>query len=112
MATITNIFVDQGASFSTSVTVSDLNGSAFNLTDYTAQAQLRKTHDSLTATSFIATIDSIPTSGVITLELTPAQTTALEAGRYVYDLLITSNGGQKTRVVEGILTVMPSVSRS
>tara|TARA_Y100000385_G_C12785469_1_gene505314 strand:- start:37 stop:375 length:339 start_codon:yes stop_codon:yes gene_type:complete len=112
MATISNIFIDQGATFSTSVTVSDVDGSAFNLTGYTAQAQLRKTYESITFTNFTTSIDSTPTTGIITIELTTAQTTALEAGRYVYDLLITSNGGQKTRVIEGIATIMPSVSRS
>ena len=112
MATLTNIFIDQGASFSTSVTVTDTDESAFDLADYTAEAQIRKTYDSLTSTSFSTSIDANPASGLITLELTPTQTTALEAGRYVYDLVITSNGGIKTRVIEGIATVLPSVSRS
>jgi len=39
------------------------------------------------------------------------QTAALESGRYVYDLVITDASGGKTRVVEGIATVNPSVSR-
>ena len=39
------------------------------------------------------------------------QTTSLESGRYVYDVLITASGGAKTRVVEGQVTVNPSVTR-
>ena len=35
----------------------------------------------------------------------------LEAGRFVYDVLITASGGDKTRVVEGQVTVNPSVTR-
>jgi UDP-3-O-acyl-N-acetylglucosamine deacetylase len=111
MATLTNIFIDQGASFSTSVTIADSDGNAFDLTDYSAQAQIRKTYESITATNFSTTISVNPTTGLITLELTAAQTAALEPGRYVYDLIISSSGGIKTRVVEGIATITPSVSR-
>ena len=112
MATISNIFINQGANFTTTVTISDSDGSALDLTSYTALAQIRKTYDSTTATDFTAAFDSDRTTGKITISLTDTQTTALNSGRYVYDLLITSAGGDKTRVVEGIATVNPSVSRS
>ena len=112
MATISNIFIDQGADFSTTVTISDANGSALDLTGYTALAQVRKTYASSTATAFTADFAADRTTGQITISLTDTQTTALEAGRYVYDLLVTNASGTKTRVVEGIATVNPSVSRS
>ena len=112
MATLANIFIDQGATFSTTVTVTGTDENPLDLTNYSAQAQLRKTYDSLTSVDFSTTIAVDPLSGLISLELTSAQTATLEAGRYVYDLVITSNGGQKTRVIEGIATVLPSVSRS
>ena len=112
MATISNIFINQHADFSTTVTISDSNGSALDLSSYTALAQIRKTYESTSATSFTATFDSDRTTGKITLSLTDTQTAALESGRYVYDLLITGVSGDKTRVVKGIATVNPSVSRS
>ena len=112
MATISNIFINQGANFSTTVTISDSNGDALDLTSYTALAMLRKTYDSTTATTFTSTFDSDRTAGKITISLSDTQTAALEAGRYVYDLLITDVSDTKTRVVEGIATVNPSVSRS
>lgn len=112
MATISNIFIDQGADFSTTVTVNDGTGSALDLTGYTALAQIRKTYSSTTATAFTASFVSPRTTGQITIELSDTQTSALEEGRYVYDLLITDAVGDKTRVVEGIATVNPGVSRS
>ena len=112
MATISNIFIDQGATFSTTVTIEDGEGSALDLTGYTALAQIRKTYQSTTATAFTSTFDSDRTTGLITISLTDSQTSALEEGRYVYDLLITDVSGTKTRVVEGIVTVNPSVSRT
>jgi len=111
MATISNLFIDQGADFTTTVTVNDSNGTALDLTSYTALAMIRKTYQSSTATTFTSAFVSPRTTGQITISLTDTQTAALEQGRYVYDLVITDASGSKTRVVEGIATVTPSVSR-
>ena len=110
MASISNIFIDQGATFTTTVTVTDSNGDAVNLSGYSVAAQIRKTFLSSSATAFTASISNA-SSGEITISLTDTQTTALEAGRFVYDVLITASGGDKTRVVEGQVTVNPSVTR-
>ena len=111
MATISNLFLDQDADFTTTVTINDSAGSALDLKGYTALAMIRKTYQSTTATTFTSTFVSPRTSGQITISLTDTQTAALEAGRYVYDMVITDSSGNKTRVVEGIATVNPSVSR-
>jgi hypothetical protein len=111
MATISNLFIDQDADFTTTVTVNDSTGSAPDLTNYTALGMIRKTYQSSTATTFTSSFVSPRTTGQITISLTDTQTAALESGRYVYDLVITDASGNKTRVVEGIATVNPSVSR-
>ena len=111
MATISNLFIDQDADFTTTVTVNDSAGSALDLTNYTALGMIRKTYQSSTATTFTSSFVSPRTTGQITISLTDTQTAALESGRYVYDLVITDASGNKTRVVEGIATVNPSVSR-
>ena len=110
MASISNIFIDQGATFTTTVTVTDSSGSAVSLSGYSVAAQIRKTFLSASATAFTASISNA-SSGEITISLTPTQTAALEAGRFVYDVVITASGGTKTRVVEGQVTVNPSVTR-
>ena len=110
MASISNIFIDQGATFTTTVTVTDSSGSAVNLSGYSVAAQIRKTFLSASATAFTASISNA-SSGEITISLSPTQTAALEAGRFVYDVLITDSSGTKTRVVEGQVTVNPSVTR-
>ena len=111
MATISNLFIDQDADFTTTVTVNDSAGSALDLTNYTALGMIRKTYQSSTATTFTSAFVSPRTTGQITISLTDTQTAALESGRYVYDLVITDASGNKTRVVEGSVTVNPSVSR-
>ena len=110
MASISNIFIDQGATFTTTVTVTDSSGSAVNLSGYSVAAQIRKTFLSASATAFTASISNA-SSGEITISLSSTLTAALEAGRFVYDVVITASGGTKTRVVEGQVTVNPSVTR-
>ena len=111
MATISNLFIDQNADFTTTVTINDSTGSALDLTHYTALAMIRKTYQSSTATIFTSAFFSPRKTCQITISLTDTQTAALEQGRYVYDVVITDASGSKTRVVEGIATVTPSVSR-
>ena len=42
MAAIANLQIDQGATFTSDVTVKDANGNPFNLAGYTARAKLAK----------------------------------------------------------------------
>ena len=112
MAAIANLSIEQGATFSSDVTVKDSNDNPFNLTGYTAAAKLAKGYASTrTRTDFTCTIAADATSGVVTLSLTSTQTAALDAERYVYDLEITqTSSGNVTRVIEGIITVRPQVT--
>lgn len=110
MAVISNIFIDSGADFTTTVTVTDSSGSAVDLTNYTHAAQIRKTYESASATVSFTTATSDATAGQFTLVLTNAQTAAIDHGRYVYDAVITT-GSTKTRVVEGMVTINPRVTQ-
>ena len=110
MAAIANLTIDQGATFSSDVTVKDAQGNAFNLTGYTAAAKLAKGFASTrTRTNMTTSIATDATTGVVTLSLTATETAALDAERYVYDLEITS-GATVTRVIEGIITVRAQVT--
>ena len=109
MATIQNLYIDQGTTYSLTITVSDQNGDVKDLTDYTVRGQLRKSYYSSTSTSFTASATS-PTDGEITISLTATQTSALKAGRYVYDIEIESDE-ETLRVLEGIVVINPEVTR-
>ena len=110
MAGFVELTVEQGANFSTTIDVKDGTNTIINLTGYTVAAQMRKSYYSTTANSFTTTITDA-SAGQITMTMTSANTSGLTPGRYVYDLLLTSGTGVKTRVIEGIVTVMPSVTR-
>jgi len=110
MAIVSNLTVDQGTTFSANIDVSDESGNAQNLSGYTVAGQIRKTYDSTGYTAFTATVTNAA-QGTINISLTPAQTNAFSAGRYVYDVEITSSGGVVTRVLEGQVEVTPGVTR-
>ena len=109
MATKANLVIDQGSTFSTDLTLNDENGDPLTLAGYSANSQIRKWYTSTNASATFTT--SINTaSAVITLSLTANQTSNLVAGRYVYDVEI-SSGAEVSRIVEGIVTVTPQVTR-
>lgn len=111
MAPVKNLVIDQGADFSVTITISDVNNDPLNLTGYTGRAHLRKSYGSNTHTAFTVTFNADRTTGEITLGISSAVTTDLRAGRYVYDVEIVSGSGVVTRVLEGIVTVTPEVTR-
>ena len=109
---VNNIVVNSGSDFSQTFTLegSDTN-SAFNLSGYTVNAQMRKWAGSSTSVTFTSTIELPATSGKILIRLTAAQTTSIKPGRYVYDVVITDPYGIKNRVIEGMVLVTEGVTR-
>ena len=102
--------MDQGADFTTTINLDNVDGINFDLTGYTVKSQLAKTYASSTKTTISASITNA-SGGEITLTMSNSATSALAAGRYVYDVEITqTSGGAKTRVIEGQITVHPQVT--
>ena len=111
MAAVSNLAIDQGTTYSVTVSVTDTTGSARNLTGYTGRAQMRRSFYTTSNTAFTVAIDN-PSEGEVILSLTATQTSALKAGRYVYDLeLVSSNTTSVERIVEGIVTIYPEATK-
>jgi hypothetical protein len=107
MATKADLVVDQGSTYNTSVSLFDQYGDPLFLGGYTCAAQIRKWYTSSNSISF----GTVLANGVITLSLSSNQTGAMTAGRYVYDVEVTDNSNNVSRVLEGIVTVTPQVTR-
>ena len=110
MATYSNIYIDQGSTYSSVVELNDSNGLPYDLTDYSSRAQIRKTYSSTTAVSFTTSITD-PLEGKVNLSLTAEQTRAMKEGRYVYDVEVYNDSGQVIRICEGQVEVTPAVSQ-
>lgn len=106
------LFLEQGASFNTSIALDDVSGVAFNLVNYTATSQMRKSYySSNAAATFSVSTGEDPALGVITMSLDSANTANVYPGRYVYDVYVTS-GEARVRVLEGIINVTPQVTKT
>lgn len=109
MAIRANLSIDQGATFSTVITVADNDNSILDLSTYSGNSQIKKAYSSLNvAQTFTVSVNG--SLGTVTLSLTANQTSNLIAGRYVYDVKLTEAGGTIARIVEGIVTVNPKVT--
>lgn len=109
MALKANITIDQGTSFATSIDVTDEEGNLVDLTGFTGAAQMRKHYTSSTYYSFAVSISA--GTGEVTLSMSANATNNVAAGRYVYDCELTDANGIVSRLVEGIVTVTPGVTR-
>lgn len=103
--------IDQGTTFQTSIDLANDDGTAINVANYTFQSQIRKSYYSSNATANLTVTVVDEANGNVTLSLTAAQTANITPGRYLYDVKMTSSGSVTTRIVEGIVTVTPQVSR-
>jgi hypothetical protein len=81
-----------------------------DLTGYTAASQMRKSYQSTVAYNFTTSISN-PTQGRVRVELSSEQSRAIPAGKYLYDLEVTSPSGERTRVVEGIVLINPEITK-
>lgn len=106
------LFLEQGADFNASITLDDVGGAAFNLINYSASSQMRKSYYSSNAAATFSVNTGIdPRLGVITLSLGAANTANIYAGRYVYDVYV-ATANTRIRVLEGIINVSPQATKT
>ena len=108
--TAENFGLDQGATFSKNFTVTTDGSTAYDISGLTLQAQMRKSFDSSSATTFTASVVT-GSSGIYKLVLSETTTASIEAGRYVYDVMMTLADSTIEVVHKGILTVNPRVTQ-
>ena len=113
MATYADLYVDRGCTFSRTLDLTDQANADVTLTGYTGTGSIRKTYSSTSKTDFTVTISG----NEITIKLSKAQTKALKAGRYVYDIVIDNHDnssptstGKRIKVLEGQIHVDDSVT--
>lgn len=106
MATYSNIYIDQGSSYSSIIEVKDSNGLLFNTSGYHARGQIRKSYNSTNPTAiFVTNINQV---GRVLLSLTAAQTRAIKPGRYVYSVEIYNSSDHVIKVADGQVEIIPS----
>lgn len=96
-------FIDQGSDY-----YSDVSVDGVDLTNATIVATIKPSYTSATSFQFDI-IPFHPELGNVRISLPASRSLTMKPGRYVYDVKYTLNS-VTTRIVEGIVTLNPSVS--
>lgn len=102
--------IDQGSTFTATLDLANDDGTGIDVSSSTFQSQIRKSYYSANPTANLAVTVTDAANGKVSLSLNASSTANIKAGRYLYDLKMTT-GNTTTRVIEGIITVTPQVSR-
>ena len=108
-AYISNIVIDAGADFDQIFNLENVANAPLDLTGYTATSKLKKHPASLNNTATFIVSFPNRTQGQIKISLGSTLTSAIKAGRYSYDILL-SDGSVKTRIVSGSAIVTAGVT--
>ena len=112
MAAYQDLFIEQGTTYSTEITLDDSYGTPYDLTNFTVKAQARKSYYTNTIALHFNTTISNPHDGLIQLAASAGNTANVFANKLVYDVVITDNDtGAVTRVLEGQILMSRSVTR-
>lgn len=108
------LIIQQGATYSLAINVTDSNGDTRDISGYTARMQGRKGYTSATTEFSLTSGSGIALGSVspnITITIDAVTTAALAApSTGVYDLEIV-NGSVVERILEGKFTVTPEVTK-
>ena len=104
-----NIVAEQGATFNLNFRV-ETDGTPWDLTGYTFDADIRIDFGQSIAASLVCTVTSA-IAGKLNLSLTAATTLAITAGVYLWDLKLKVPGVSSYYYAKGTFTVTATVSR-
>jgi hypothetical protein len=106
-----DITVEKGATFSYRLEITNkVDATAFNLTGYTAQAEIRESAGNKNLIVAMTGTISSPTTGVLLLTIAAVDTASLREGIYEWDLFIRATGSE-IRLLAGKAMIAPSVSK-
>lgn len=112
MAAFVELYVDQGTTFNNVINLTDdLTNAPINVAGYIVRGQLRRSYYSTNPSANLTCTITDAANGEITLSLTDSQTANIKAGRYLFDVETKDTSNVVSRVLEGIITVTPEITR-
>ena len=115
MPAFLELFLDQGTTFSRVINLTDDNtGANINLLNYIVSCNARKSYTAYspnTSPDIVFRTEVIDgANGQISITQDASNTANYYPRRYWYDVLAIAPNGDRSRLLEGIITVTPSVS--
>ena len=112
MSAYVELYIDQGSTFNNVINLTDdVTNTPINVANYTVVSQLRRSYYSANISANLVCSITDAANGEITLSLPAANTANIKPGRYVFDVKTIDNSNTTSRVLEGVITVTPSVTK-
>ena len=108
MSTRVNLYLDQGTDFRTTIELFDGDNDELAIGTYNFYSDIRKMYSSSSAASF--SIEQA--NNDITLVLTANTTNSLTPGKYQYDVLMRKTSGELSKIVEGLIFIVPTMTEA
>ena len=110
MTTQANLYVDQGTDFAINVDVS-INDEDITLSDKTFFCSFAKLYSSAASANASVT-PLVGNNSILEFSVDGPTTENLEPGKYVYDVIMISPSGIKTKILDGLITIIPTITRT
>lgn len=108
-AGVYNLIVEQGVDLTLQVNVKDGTGATYSLAGATAAAQIRDDYNGALLASLNVTTNT-GTTGRLDLALSAVTASALPLSGGKWDLLLTTSGGTKVRLLNGSVAISGEVT--
>ena len=110
MAQKAHFIIEQGVDFASQIELmSYYNNVFYDLSGATLYASMKKSWQSTVAYEMEAYVADAE-NGLFNIQMTWEQTSALEPGRYLYDIICATQAGERLRILEGVVTVTPGIT--
>jgi len=103
--------VDQGSTFESTIDLVSDDGAVINVAGYVFTGQIRKSYYSTNPTANLTLAIMNAANGNVKVSMSAATTANIKAGRYLYDIKMVDTSNSATRLVEGVITITPQVTR-
>lgn len=111
MAQYIELDLDQGTDFNIDLDLTNDDGTTINVTNYTFSSSIRKSYYSLNPTANLTVTIQNAANGNVTLSMNSAVSANIRPGRYLFDVKQVNAQNTISRVIEGIITVNPQVTK-
>jgi len=111
MASFLELSCDQGSNFSINLDLTNDDGAAINVAGFTFTSSIRKSYYSSNVTANLTVTIANSAAGNVALSMNAVTTANIVAGRYLYDVKMVRTDSTVSRVIEGIITVFPQITK-
>ena len=111
MTTQANLYVDQGTDYVIDLDLTTTAGADYPVSNKSFFCNIKKLYSSTISANADITVISNSNNTLIELSLSPAATQDLDPGKYTYDVVMITQGGTQTKILEGLMHIVPTMTR-